>query len=589
MTVVNLVDAHHTATTTTTVATTTTTTPRSLNTKQRSIRSNRTIIVIIWMIFIMALYPAIGTVQFSRIQKQLLQPIQDQPLISFINNNEYYNKVDDDKEANEKEIEREADSTKQKQKRLPSKFVRAKKVSMDESNTTSTVAMMKRSNNNNNNDKLITAFDDHGVNKQQHGFIVIKGDDDSSSAMTTTKLRNDLEMCFSPLINNNAVTIKKWLKGRSHQHFICHLDGIGSFQIIECRRHDIYFVESRDEEDYGTPYFMKLGPTPKVLRDEMEIIYYLSSINKGSVNNLTAKPHPRYPYIEWKRTIPTTTNTTHDKKNQNKNNAKFNKVAVIFEERLNFTSLGNFQKNKLSTIDQVMSSSNQKQVVQCWQDVVTVTEALWDYQGGHTIHNDIHNGQILMVPITKEGDNSNNDTNNDTDGIQYRCHVIDFGMVRSLDQVTKSNRNLRHSNKNPFWYTQLSNKYKIADYIREYGIEEYYKRGQEFSASQWGQTLFLKQLLKIMFGDNLYLGFNNHQILTINTNNSNKYDQYGPTVAGWCQASKMIKKLVQKLEQYQKQRPDIDDALFRLVLEQSTIIDSGVSILNCTNYKAVLT
>ena len=51
----------------------------------------------------------------------------------------------------------------------------------------------------------------------------------------------------------------------------------------------------------------------------------------------------------------------------------------------------------------------------------------------------------------------------------------------------------------------------------------------------------------------------------------------------------MIKKLVQKLEQYQTQRPDIDDALLRLVLEQSTIIDSGVSILNCTNYEAVLT
>eukprot|EP00751_Fragilariopsis_kerguelensis_P031594 CAMPEP_0170910512 /NCGR_PEP_ID=MMETSP0735-20130129/3166_1 /TAXON_ID=186038 /ORGANISM="Fragilariopsis kerguelensis, Strain L26-C5" /LENGTH=89 /DNA_ID=CAMNT_0011307283 /DNA_START=38 /DNA_END=304 /DNA_ORIENTATION=+ len=89
-----------------------------------------------------------------------------------------------------------------------------------------------------------------------------------------------------------------------------------------------------------------------------------------------------------------------------------------------------------------MSSSNQKQIVQCWKDVLTVTEALWDYQGGHYIHDDIHKDQILMVPITKGGDNNNNDANNDaddTDGIQYRCHVIDFGMVRSLDEVKEDN------------------------------------------------------------------------------------------------------------------------------------------------------
>ena len=85
----------------------------------------------------------------------------------------------------------------------------------------------------------------------------------------------------------------------------------------------MYFIKSCDEEDYGTPYFIKLGLTSKVLRDEMEIMYYLATINKGCVHNLTEKPHPRYPYIEWKRTIPTTTNTPHDKKNTSKNNTKF--------------------------------------------------------------------------------------------------------------------------------------------------------------------------------------------------------------------------------------------------------------------------
>ena len=118
----------------------------------------------------MALYPTIGTVvQFSRIQKQLLQPIQDQPLLYFNNTNKYYNKVDDDnKKANEKAIESEADSTNQKQKRLPSKLVRTKK-SIDgriKHITTTKVATMKRSNKN-NSDKLITAFVDHRINKQK--------------------------------------------------------------------------------------------------------------------------------------------------------------------------------------------------------------------------------------------------------------------------------------------------------------------------------------------------------------------------------------------------------------------------------------
>jgi len=539
--IISFVVAHCTAT----VATTTT--PYSRNNKQRNASDRTTIISIVTIFVLLALlYQAVGIFQFTRFQKQLLQPTQDQPLLLYFNNdNKDYNKVDDsDKKENEKEIESEANfSTTEKQKRLSPELV-------------------KRSTTTTNNDKLITAFDDHGINQQQNGFIVIEDDDDASSVLVT-KLRNDLELCFSPLINNDVVTIKRWLKGRQdhHQHFLCHLEGIGSFQIIECLRKNIYFIESRDEEDYGTQYFMKLKPplSHSVSREEMEIIYYLSTIHKGNVNKLTAKPHPRYPYLEWKRTKSRT--------------ATFNKVAVIVEERLNFMSLGNFH-DKLHTIDQIMSPSNQKQMVQCWKDVLTVIEALWNYQDGYYIHSDIHDGQILMVPITKRGDNNHNNANNDADdmdGIQYRCHVIDFGMVRSLTQGKQLNRKISHmgQNRNLFWYTQLSNKL---------GSEEFYQRGWEFSVTQWGHTLFLKQFLKILFGDNRHVSFFNN----VNINNRKFY-------AGRCRASTMIQKLVQTLEQYQQQRPDLDDALFRLVLEQSTIINRGVSFLNCTKYKALLT
>merc|ERR1712194_289387 len=202
-----------------------------------------------------------------------------------------------------------------------------------------------------------------------------------------------------------------------------------------------------------------------------------------------------------------------------------------------------------------------------------------------------HNENIEMVPITKRGDNNTNDTNTDADDmddVQYRCHVIDFGKVSSLDEAKIYGRkSVRNSDKNPFWYTQLSKKHKIRDYISEHSIEEYYKRGWEFSVTQWGQTLFLKQLLKIVFGDNLF-NKNKYFDFNFNINTNMKYTKYDITVAGWCQASKMIRELVHKLEQYQKQRPDLDDALIHMVIEQSTMIEKGVSILNCTAYEAVL-
>ena len=83
------------------------------------------------------------------------------------------------------------------------------------------------------------------------------------------------------------------------------------------------------------------------------------------------------------------------------------------------------------------------------------------------------------------------------------------------------------------------------------------------------------------------------------------------TVAGWCCASERINELIHKLQQYsdkkqqqqqqqqqQKQLEDqmkmkmeikYSDTLIHMVQEQSTIIDKGVSFLNCTNYEAVLT
>jgi len=249
--VVNSVATRRIAITTTATSTSTpvsTTTPRSRNNKQRS-TSDRTSIVIIGMFFVMGLlYPAVVTYRFSMIQKQLLQPIQDQPLLDD-NDNKYYNKVNDDKKESEKEIASKPDSKqKQRQKRLSTKLVRAKKVSLNESNTTTAVvAMMKRSNNE-------LAFDSYGFNQQKNNrFVKI---DDNSSSVAATKLHNELETCFSPLLSDDTVKSTKRLKGVGHQNFICHLDGIGSFQIMKCIRYDVCFIESRDEEDYGTPYFM---------------------------------------------------------------------------------------------------------------------------------------------------------------------------------------------------------------------------------------------------------------------------------------------------------------------------------------------
>mmetsp|Transcript_8958 Transcript_8958/g.10378 ORF Transcript_8958/g.10378 Transcript_8958/m.10378 type:complete len:261 (+) Transcript_8958:112-894(+) len=144
------------------------------------------------------------------------------------------------------------------------------------------------------------------IQKQPNGFLLIN--DGDSQSLATNQLHNELELCFSPLLlltKGDVGNINRWVKSGGHQNVTCQLEGIGSFQIIECIKHDVCFIESRDGEDYGTPYVMKVDTKKPV---KANILHYLSTLER--TQNLIAQPHPRYPYLEWNRKTTTTTTTT---------------------------------------------------------------------------------------------------------------------------------------------------------------------------------------------------------------------------------------------------------------------------------------
>ena len=126
------------------------------------------------------------------------------------------------------------------------------------------------------------------------GFMML-GDEDMGGAAAQ---RRDLRRCFSSLYASRG-NHSRWQARRGKANITCGIERIGAFRITNCLRDDVCAVESLDEDDYGEPYFMKLG-RPNVLRQEADVVRHLSNSNRS--RGLTAKPHPRYPYLQWKMT-----------------------------------------------------------------------------------------------------------------------------------------------------------------------------------------------------------------------------------------------------------------------------------------------
>ena len=296
---------------------------------------------------------------------------------------------------------------------------------------------------------------------------------------------------------------------------------------------------------------MKLGYPDQQsddIRREAEINTYLS--NSEQSRDHTAKPHPRYPYLQW-----------------NMDNDTHQKVAVVITARLTkpedalfskpfpLTKLHN-QASMFRHIDEILSEDT----AACWADVMSVMKRLWTFRDGHYLDNDVHHEQIIYV--------------GGQGGERARCCVIDFGMVFSLDERKV---NARHSFANPFWHSKLRNEPQRIDYIREHGLEEFHKRGWEFSVTRWGQTIFMERLVTLVYGINPYPKMADKDTDIIN--------------AKWCQTAELVEKLVGKLKELREAantgtRPAINDAAFHQVLEQSMIIKSGIKAIDCSTATA---
>ena len=145
-------------------------------------------------------------------------------------------------------------------------------------------------------------------------------------------------------------------------------------------------MQSMDEADYGKEYVIKLTAG----HEEFKILGHIASYEQSK--SLTAQIHPRYPYLKW--------DMTDDKT-----------VDVVIMEKLQIQFLHDLTFATELDMNLFMA--------QCWKDIQSVMDVLWEYKGGHYVHDDVWWGQLLVSA---------------KDGVD-RCHAIDFGMIHSMDNI----------------------------------------------------------------------------------------------------------------------------------------------------------
>ena len=168
--------------------------------------------------------------------------------------------------------------------------------------------------------------------------------------------------------------------------------------------------------------------------------------------DLTAHPHPRYPYLQW--TMPS--NKT---------------VAVVIMEKLE-------PKRLSSALELETERELTSFLVRCWNDIQSVMEVLWEFKGGHVVHDDSLGKHVYIAK---------------REGVD-RCLVIDFGIVFSADDW---NGRIHQPKVAPFYWMKLRTLEQRKEYVEKYGIAEYRKRGWEMKMIGRGQ-IFIKLFLEFL-------------------------------------------------------------------------------------------
>ena len=372
----------------------------------------------------------------------------------------------------------------------------------------------------------------------------------------TDPIRDDLIRCFSPFYQNFTTkhfAIEYWdatrqlLEINKSHPICCNIQGIGRFQVIGGTA-KIWFMKSLDTEDYGTEYVIKHS----VGRSEYEFMDILSRSEKS--RDSTATLHPRYPYLVWNMTDNRT-------------------VSMAIMERLQDGSTLKDIYQQFETEESLISF-----MTRCWRDIQNVRETLWEFQNGHYVHNDVHARQVI---VTQNGN-------------VEQCHVVDFGLMFSMDHPPFYSR---HAQGSPTWYKLLRfqwNNTMQMKYVEKYGIEMVRKKGWRWKTIAWANMLMVSPLVQFLnrtedgwpkqdSQQDLYpnsLELNASIIAMIDDTDQMNSALHGKEMAVfenvWCGIKNIVDKLVVRMVEHRRRGVLKNDDFLELMKAHSSNIDQDV-------------
>eukprot|EP01083_Nonionella_stella_P033124 90691_1 len=264
----------------------------------------------------------------------------------------------------------------------------------------------------------------------------------SVSALTVHGFTKSLTHCFAQYHSH-----KIWnLTQNGSNECVIHINQSHSihFMILDTIANTLFIIKSLNSWDFGQQYIIKRNKARCNIKEysgvypEYNRIKYLNSFHHILDHTVRTYTH-NYPVLRWKM------------------HGEY--VCIMFMQHLqNTTTLQRFlRKHKTTKNLPRLNTQMTSFLVNCYFDMMSVLDVLWNYQHNATIHNDLHSRNILV------------DTNND-------CHLIDYEMIFQYDNLQslideRSTREVREflQSQSPFsWYYLCRNDRRMA-FVKTFG------------------------------------------------------------------------------------------------------------------------
>ncbi len=225
-----------------------------------------------------------------------------------------------------------------------------------------------------------------------------------------------LTLCFAPFYNQSGGhwarddgrrlpgKVRDKLGSRSVDYLFanprrCHIPMEGhsdiSFNIsglvsVGWKHHTLFLIHSLNAWDYGHQYVLKGG----IDHQEFAVMRHLSSFEHIQRNTILVYPD-KYPLFEWSV-------------NQN-----VSETAMIMEyvEDARWVLYGAHIREAFDDLDEVIPF-----LLKCYNDIHSVLDRLWEFEGAFMTHNDLHFQNIIVS----------------ADDHEHECKLIDFGKLFSF-------------------------------------------------------------------------------------------------------------------------------------------------------------